>query len=110
MIEIGSSKFAECNYEFSSACIGYAKRLKRQIQFFDTDNNKIGIINAYGVLCACTHQSDGKCWYSYADFCAGQKELSFTQSANLVKSLATHRTSAGFMEYKHTFNHQGATQ
>ena len=54
MIELNGKKFAENDKEFAnslfesgSTCVGYAKRLKRQIQLMDHQKNKIGVINRY---------------------------------------------------------------
>ena len=74
MIELNGKKFAENEKEFTnslfvggSTCVGYAKRLKRQIQLMDHQKNKIGVINRYGVLATATRQKDGKWRYSYGN-------------------------------------------
>jgi len=74
MISINNKKFAESENESldslfkgTSTCVGYAKRLKRQIKLFDHQKKLVGIINRFGVLCLATKQDNGKYWYSYGD-------------------------------------------
>lgn len=75
MIILNGKAFAESDKEFTESlfnpingntCVGYAKRLKRQVKLFDHQNNLIGVINKYGVL-ACANKVDIGYSYSYAD-------------------------------------------
>ena len=74
MIVLNGKKFAENETEFTDSlfegggtCVGYAKRLKRQIKITDHNKNIVGVINKHGVLCCATPLDNGKIWYSYAD-------------------------------------------
>ena len=73
MIELNGKLFAESESEFTdslftngSTCVGYAKRLKRQIKLFDHQRNLIGMINKHGVLCGVCHLPDGDIVYGPA--------------------------------------------
>jgi len=72
MIKLNNKKFAENEKEFLDSlfishetCIGYAKRLKKQVKLYDHQRKLIGCINQNGVLCHATKHDKGH-WYSYA--------------------------------------------
>ena len=74
MITLNGKKFAESDKEFvdslfntGGTCAGYAKRNKRSVTLKNIQGEKIGVINAHGVLCAATKLQNGKWWYSLAD-------------------------------------------
>ena len=73
MIELNGKKLALNDDEFTNSlftpggtCVGYYKVNKRSISILDMNKNKVGVINARGVLGAAT-KVDGGYWYSYAD-------------------------------------------
>ena len=74
MIILNGKKFAESESEFvdslfdtGGTCAGYATRNKCSVTLKNIQGEKIGVINAHGVLCAATKLQNGKWWYSLAD-------------------------------------------
>lgn len=96
MIILNGKKFALNDKEFidslfnkGGTCIGYYKRLKRQVRLYNMQHELIGVINAYGVLAKATKQEVGY-WYSYAnpDIIG---EYSITQQAEDINNIVKYR-------------------
>ena len=106
MITINGKNFAEEEKEFlnsletTKACIGYAKRYKRQIKLFNDQNNLIGVITKYGVLACATKQADGRYRYSYATIKEVGEHKNYSEMRDEIDNLALNKTSTGnFLEY-----------
>lgn len=94
MITLNGKKFAETQSEFidslfdsGGTCVGFAKRNKKSVTLFDHQNNKIGVINSQGVLCAATKLDNGRYWYSHADIPEIGRYESYMQQVNECREL-----------------------
>ena len=92
MITLNGKKFAEFESEFidslfdtGGTCVGYAKRNKRSVTLKNMQGEKIGVINAHGVLCAAKKLKNGKWWYSYADIPEIGRYESYMRQVNECK-------------------------
>jgi len=103
MIILNNKKFAETEDEFINSlfkvggtCVGYAKRLKRQIKLFNHKKTQVGVINQHGVLGSATPQKDGKTWYSYMDIKIIGEYKSYAQEKDKIESLSINKDSKGY--------------
>jgi len=94
MITLNGKKLAESESEFMDSlfqsggtCVGYAKRNKKSVTILDMQRNKVGMINAHGVLCAATKLDNGKTWYSYATIKIIGEYQSYMQEVTECKAL-----------------------
>jgi len=104
MITLNNKKFAENENEFidslfhsGGTCVGYAKRLKRQVQLFDIQNKQIAAINKHGVLCCVSFPDslNGKKWYSFAGIdVIGNYGL--TEQSEDIEKVKTNRDNTGY--------------
>ncbi len=101
MIILNGNKFAESDSEFvdslfesGGTCSGYAKRNKKSVTIMNMRKEKVGLINAHGVLGSATKQPDGKWWYSYADIPEVGKYASYMQQVEECKA-ALSQTNIG---------------
>jgi len=72
---------------------GYARRLKRQIKLFNTDNELIGVINKWGALLCATKLDDGRYWYNFSTIQEIGEYASYMQSRDEIDSLAVAKTA-----------------
>ena len=94
VIELNDAKFAETKEEFEGgSCVGFARRLKRQIKLFNNDNELIGKINCWGVLCKATKMDDGRHWYNFATIPQIGAYGSYMRSREEIEALAIERTA-----------------
>lgn len=94
MLVLNGAKFAQTEDEFTnelfskskpySTCVGFYKPNKASITILDYHHNKIGVINAYGVLCAAKKTAHGW-WYSHATIDQIGHYESFMQSVTEPK-------------------------
>jgi len=96
MITLNGKKLAESESEFMDSlfqsggtCVGYAKRNKKSVTILDMQRNKVGMINAHGVLCAATKLDNGKTWYSYATVKIIGEYKSYMQEVTECKALVS---------------------
>ena len=102
MIELNGKKLALNDKEFTESlfipggsCVGYYKVNKRSISILDANKQKVGVINARGVLGSAT-KVDGGYWYSYADIDIIGRYESYMKSVeeptNIIKQLMRTKT------------------
>ena len=104
MITLNNKKFAENENEFTESlfhsggtCVGFAKRLKRQVQLFDIHNKQIAAINKHGVLCCASFPKSlkGKKWWSFADIdIIGNYGL--VEQNEDIEQIKTNRDNTGY--------------
>ena len=97
MIILNGKKFAETEeemenslFESGGTCVGYAKRLQRQVKLFNHQKALIGVINGHGVLCSAS-KIDGKNWYSFCTIKEIGEYKSYMQSVEEPEKLAVKR-------------------
>ena len=97
MVTIKDAKFAESQDEFINSlftspktCVGYARRLVRQVKLLDHQKNVVGVINKWGVICKARKLEDGRYWYSYGDIDIIGR-LSVREIQEIVDELAVRR-------------------
>lgn len=81
MIEINQKKFAETPEEFNEECVGFARRLKREIVLENREKERIGVINQHGILCKATKR-DGGYWYNFGEI-EELGKVSYSESVGL---------------------------
>jgi len=67
---------------------------KKSVTIMNMRKEKVGLINAHGVLGSATKQPDGKWWYSYADIPEVGKYASYMQQVEECKA-ALSQTNIG---------------
>ena len=116
MIELNGKKLALNDKEFSGSCVGYYKVNKRSISILDANKQKVGVINARGVLGSAT-KVDGGYWYSYADIDIIGRYESYMKSVeeptNIIKQLIkcerlnNNKLTGGFNHGKNQMDRAG---
>ena len=89
MLTLNGKKFARTDSEFteslfdpSGTCVGYFRPRGHLIELQNMQRERIGVINAHGVLCRATRLEDGRFWYSYGDISEIGRYESYADSVN----------------------------
>lgn len=61
-------------FDGKGTAVGFYQPKKTAVYLLNLQKERIGCINAYGVLCVATKQEDGRYWYSLAPFDKGYKK------------------------------------
>jgi hypothetical protein len=92
MITLNNKQFAETENEMITSlfntggtCVGYATRNRKSITLKNMQKEKVGVINAEGVLARADKLDNGKYWYSYGDIDIIGKYQSYTQEVKECK-------------------------
>ena len=89
MISLNGKLFAanddemiNCLFIGGGTCSGYYKRNAKSVTLMSMQKEKIGVINANGVLCKATKLDNGKWWYSFGDIKEIGRYDSYMQQVN----------------------------
>lgn len=93
MLTLNGKKFAANDREFTESlfsaggtCVGYYKAHKGEVQLFDMQRNRIGVINREAVLASCTKLENGRYWYTYHNPAIIGEYVSYAQEREECKA------------------------
>jgi hypothetical protein len=104
MVIINNKKFAETDREYIDAlfmpggtCVGFAKRARRTIKFYDTQKNIKGVVNQEAVLGSACQLDTKKVWYSYGEPKIIGTFSDYATQREAIYDLATGRDAKGLI-------------